>query len=942
MDIKKINILLLAFLILSLSSCVGTATEFHVNSSDSIQDAVNRAHSDDTIIVAPGTYNENVDISRLNDLNNLILMSESGDPANTQIVGKNTNKEVIFINHEDTVTVKGFTISGAGTGKAGIFLHGGKNCIIENNVFSNDDIGVNIDTSPNNVVYKNVITRTSAVNIGNGILISKSNNYNVSDNSISNEYLGISIIDSVEGYLSGNNVTQSSNHGIKLDRADSATVENNIVDTVTMFGIYVDESNRTVITKNTVINRNYIGNGINLLFSDWNKIVDNTVSISGHALFMNNSHNNILQDNVVPDSAFGIAMRYSENNTIVNNSAYNDTAGIYLTRNSSKNMISGNKANSNIENGIELHLSAHDNILENNEVTQNQLHGIYFDQAINNKIFNNKLSENKEGIYFTDSQINTISGNNIYGNVYGIYLCPVSYPNNIYNNYFNNEENTDVKNTGCLWYLQTPTKGKNIVSGPYMGGNFWAAPNGTGFSETALDGNGDGFADTSYTSTDGNIVDKYSLIKVIVPVANFSTNVTGGEVPLSVQFTDLSQNVESRSWVFGDGTNSTEQNPEHTYSSAGSYTVNLTVSNGNGTDSMLATIITVSEKTPMILTADFNSNLVSGYAPLDVQFTDTSQNATGWNWDFGDGATSTEQNPTHTYFSAGNYFVNLTVSNANKTASKFASINVLERSSISSGGSGGGGAGSSPKPQSNVEIKELSQTFVSSGNAAKFDFPQKATAVVSISFDSKKTVGKTATIVEMLKNKSTLASGVPADEVYKFINIWVGNGGYATEKNIENAVVSFKVPKSWVQNKKIDKSSITLNRYSDNTWNKLTTSLSSEDDSYLYFTAQTPGFSPFAITGKSTATGTIQPAAETKTQIASVNETLTNQYGNTSADVGQTTGQKLNPSSSGNGSKNNSEKGSTKMPGFNLVCGIVSLHAVFLLKKKKKGDLNNK
>ena len=199
--IKMIPILLLAFLILALSSCVGTATEFRINSSDSIQEAVNKAHSGDTIIVAPGTYNENIDISRLNDLNNLVLMSKSANPADTKIVGKKTDKEVIFINNKDTVTVKGFTISGAGTGKAGIFLHGGKNCIIENNIFSNDDIGVNIDSSPNNVVRKNEVTRTSAVNNSKGIVISGSDNYDVSDNSISNQYLGIQIIYSIGGNL---------------------------------------------------------------------------------------------------------------------------------------------------------------------------------------------------------------------------------------------------------------------------------------------------------------------------------------------------------------------------------------------------------------------------------------------------------------------------------------------------------------------------------------------------------------------------------------------------------------------------------------------------------------------------------------------------------------------------------------------------------------------
>ena len=108
---------------------------------------------------------------------------------------------------------------------------------------------------------------------------------------------------------------------------------------------------------------------------------------------------------------------------------------------------------------------------------------------------------------------------------------------------------------------------------------------------------------------------------------------------------------------------------------------------------------------------------------------------------------------------------------------------------------------------------------------------------------------------------------LPSGEVYKYLNIWVGNGGYGTAKNIENAVVCFKVEKSWIQDKKIDQSSITLNRYNDKKWNELPTTLLREDDKYLYFTAETPGFSPFAITGKTTAkeAGTeIQPKSNTQ------------------------------------------------------------------------------
>lgn len=328
--------------------------------------------------------------------------------------------------------------------------------------------------------------------------------------------------------------------------------------------------------------------------------------------------------------------------------------------------------------------------------------------------------------------------------------------------------------------------------------------------------------------------------------------------------------------------------------------------------------------------SNFSTSVASGVAPLSVQFTDLSQNATEWKWDFGDGETSTDESPAHIYSAAGTYTANLTVSDENGTSSQTTVINV-EESSSSSGGSGGsssgnsggssggsGGAGGSPEPQSNVEAKELSQTTITYGNSVNFDFPQAATPVVNISFDSKKTAGKTTTIVELLKNQSTLVSSLPSDEIYKFINIWVGNSGFATPDNIENSVVSFKVEKSWVQDKSIDKSSITLNSYADKKWNALPTDLSGEDDKYLYFSAKTSGFSYFAITGKIAAT-------EAGTEKQSEPEVQSSEQ-NSETNVEQPSEQTQ--------SSNTSGKESTKTPDFEMVSGIICLISVFLYKRR--------
>lgn len=153
------------------------------------------------------------------------------------------------------------------------------------------------------------------------------------------------------------------------------------------------------------------------------------------------------------------------------------------------------------------------------------------------------------------------------------------------------------------------------------------------------------------------------------PVAKFSANVTSGSTPLTIQFTDGSDYPSSWRWDFGDGTNSTSQNPSHTYNLTGSYTVNLTVINAKGT-SMIAKAGFITAHSAGSPVANFTATPVNGMAPLAVQFTDTSANGpTSWSWDFGDGSSSTSKNPSHTYSTTGTYNVSLTASNSAGTTS---------------------------------------------------------------------------------------------------------------------------------------------------------------------------------------------------------------------------------------------------------------------------------
>ncbi len=142
------------------------------------------------------------------------------------------------------------------------------------------------------------------------------------------------------------------------------------------------------------------------------------------------------------------------------------------------------------------------------------------------------------------------------------------------------------------------------------------------------------------------------------PTAGFSSNTNGD----AVDFTNTSTNADSYSWDFGDGNSSTAENPSHTYDMDGTYEVVLSATNACGTVTSTETITITT-----LPTAGFSANVTSGCAPLMVQFTNSSSaNATSWDWSFSGGnpSSSTEQNPTVTYNTAGTYSVTLTVSNA--------------------------------------------------------------------------------------------------------------------------------------------------------------------------------------------------------------------------------------------------------------------------------------
>ncbi|SDF24777.1 parallel beta-helix repeat (two copies) [Methanolobus vulcani] len=463
---------------------VGTASAVIYTVDDSsgkdfltIQEAVDAAEDGDIVEVYPGTYIENVVIVK--DLN---ITSFSGNPEDTIVQAANRNKPVFdlnaFYNEPDSslrvgnnVEISGFTIS---DGSFGISVGEG-------------DVAGSNHTFSNNVITDNV----------NGIFIQYSLYNKVNENIISNnDERGVYIVRTSNNVLTGN-VISSSNEGVLIEDSIGNRVENNTIyetnDAIS--GIYIDDCD---FINNYIYSNNF---GIRILnyasFADNGNNITNNVFYSNLQTVFLLGNNYFLATNTVYSNSYGISISGSSN-TLIGNTVYDNREGIACEGNS--NLFASNSVYENTDFGIKSDGNYND--LTSNEANSNTGYGIVVMWGDHNNLINNTCNSNTEsGILLAITDNNQIVGNTIKNNILsGIDLVEPSQ-NKIYNNYFENNLNLlmsdyDLDETNCL--NTTKSTGTNIVNGPYLGGNYWAKPDGTGFSQTHPDTDGDGFCDEIY------------------------------------------------------------------------------------------------------------------------------------------------------------------------------------------------------------------------------------------------------------------------------------------------------------------------------------------------------------------------------------------------------------------------------------------------------------
>ncbi len=383
----------------------------------SIKDAINDYDTSDghTIEVGDGVYHENVKVTK-----SLTIRSLNGS-ADCIIQGARRREHVVTVT-ADCVNVSGFTVNGATSRKAGIYLNAGY-CNVSTNNCSNNYIGIHLDGSNNNIISGNDCSN----NGGEGIYLDGSSNNRVSSNNCSN------------------------------NRGD---------------GIYISGSSNNKLTGNIMFEGGIFIGGDSL--SDYTHEIDETNTVNGKPVYYRkdiecgripdgagqvilvNCRDVLVENQELNNGGVGVEAVFSSNITVRNNNCSNNRHdGIYFFH-SSNSAILGNNCSNNRHDGIDLDGSS-DNSISGNNCPNNQ-RGIDLDGSSDNSISSNNCSDNWVGIDLDGSSNNNISGNNCSNNQRGIYFSHSSNNAILGNNCSNNHgggiclycsSNNDISRNNC-------------------------------------------------------------------------------------------------------------------------------------------------------------------------------------------------------------------------------------------------------------------------------------------------------------------------------------------------------------------------------------------------------------------------------------------------------------------------------------------------------------
>jgi PGF-pre-PGF domain-containing protein len=190
---------------------------------------------------------------------------------------------------------------------------------------------------------------------------------------------------------------------------------------------------------------------------------------------------------------------------------------------------------------------------------------------------------------------------------------------------------------------------------------------------------------------------------------------------------------------------------------------------------------------------------------------------------------------------------------------------------------------------------------ISKDALTSYRFTHAKNPIMYVNITGNTSLGIITASIEVLKNTSTLVKTAPDGLVYKNANIWVGTSGFATPKNIKEALIKFKIDNTWMSANGVSASNVVLMKWDGKAWINLDTKILSKDDTNSYFEGWTNAFSPFAIVAKTSSV--VKPTFTT-----------------TSVETPQITAT-------------GAPEPTKKAPGFGIFVALMGLMAVFLRKR---------
>lgn len=567
--------------------------------------------------------------------------------------------------------------SGFSTGNSSAIIIGASNVILDGNTQTitgnNTNFGITTGPEINNTTIRNFfkiekfghgigsygnkvsIVNNSLIDNSNDGIIAVSSNQSIHKNIVKNASIGIYIL-GPDAVISENTISDN-NMGLYSYYGENMTVEKNSFNDNQNGFVYSGEN--LTFCENTVLHNQESG----IIFNS------NGASCSGNIISQNYDNlvstgpNITIKGNTITDTKdeYGYGIRAEgENTTFSENTLSNNGCGIIATTNDS--IAINNRVYSNNLYGILL--DGENATISDNVIRNTNLYGIGC-FGNNSLAYNNIVTNALFGIGIADIYNTSIIGNQINESrrddlmiLCDFYYEPITGPGfgEIYNNYFGGTNNIGAYGNLSLYsYKWTnpsgPTRGTNVVGGPFIAGNYWSNSTGTGWSDLQTP-NVTGFVTPPF-----DISPPVNDTAPLVPQKPVTINASANNWGLIVPFGNNSyQSYTNQTFI-------TQPKPgadipdvivdSESKGNLSSWTFTDLANNHN--------IQAIGNATPGQVHVLFNASQRYGEKPLTVSFSSDQSlgSPTSWYWQFGDGVSNTTQNPVHTYVIPGTYTVSL-------------------------------------------------------------------------------------------------------------------------------------------------------------------------------------------------------------------------------------------------------------------------------------------